>query len=209
MWSVEVDWCHSLLLRGILVQESWPSDPTSWELIQWYLPLSTHSVILEGHPAGSHARTVERIHCTSGHNAIGCIICRIWAFLQTCHLLLSDEPLSNCFHAWSLWNRSTFGALSPFQRFLRLRIVVSDIHFIFATLSRMDAADLWEKVADIKYLTSVYNWAACLPCPLVFLTRNSFLEWVVYSNYVVGITAHFLRYDCAFELYLDSLPFLV
>ena len=92
VWSVEVDWCNSLLLRCILVhvQESGPSHSGSWEFVNWYLPLSTHSVVLEGHPAGSHARAVEGIHCTASHDAISTIIGCIGALFQACHLLLRD-----------------------------------------------------------------------------------------------------------------------
>ena len=93
--GVEVDRGHSLLLRRILVQEPSPSHAASREFVQRYLPLACQSigVILQRHPAGSHACGVERIDSATAHDSVHAVIRRIDAVLEALQLLLRDQPL--------------------------------------------------------------------------------------------------------------------
>lgn len=205
---IEVDWCHSLLLCRILVQEC-SSHATSGEFVQRYLPRANESVgvILQRHPASSHACGVERIDSTACHDSACAVIRRINALLETLELFLSDQSLCYCLYARSLWNCPSFGSCG-LQCFLRLRLVVSDVHLVFA-LSRVDAADLGEEITNIEDLARLHHWVSVL-APCVFLTWSSFARKLI-IQLEVTFNVHGLVFRCnrALEVHLHGLPFFI
>ena len=72
----------------------------------------------------------------------------------------------------------------------------------------MDAADLGEEVTNVEDLTVFGNGTTVL-ASVVFLTWDSFVKLIGHNDIVVGVRHHFIRYNCAFEVNLHSLPFLV